>query len=122
MRRIAKGKQLTVRRFGWSDASRDDAQANADAKFTFVVFAVMAALAIVIGSLTHSVAAGLALGVVAIVLSSTASGALHRFIQSLSSGPDKMALKRIAAFPASHPAWSLCLFHTPAGMRVAATQ
>jgi hypothetical protein len=27
-----KGKQVTVRRFGWSDASLDDAQANADAR------------------------------------------------------------------------------------------
>ena len=28
----AKGRQVTVRRFGWSDVSQDEAQANADAR------------------------------------------------------------------------------------------
>ena len=31
LRHLEQGKQLTVRRFGGSDASQDDAQANPDA-------------------------------------------------------------------------------------------
>ncbi len=189
-----QGRQITVRRFGWSDVSQADAQSSADARveealqrllageklprrepkvpyngaegvpireeivsrhgetiitrnsygarclntpnvlfadvdfrvdpscrLTLVVVLLLLSCAVVVGWLAASKVIGSVLAVVALVLSGSIAKILHRALQRASGGAEGAARHRISRFVQQRPEWNLCVYRTPAGLRVLAT-
>jgi len=188
-------RQITVRRFGWSDASERDAQIMADAraeealreavagrtvdrrerkvayggaqglpireqvvgragdvvitrnaygarclntpdalfadvdfemsgslKLKFgIFFAFAVAAAVLVWGLDYSRSVGIALVGVALFASAPLGDLVQKWRVALSGGPERQARGRLAAFLAAHPAWSVRVYRTPAGLRLLAT-
>lgn len=190
----SRGKQITVRRFGWSDLSQEEAQAHADARVREAFDRVLSGeklprieykrsyngavgipireeiiardgesiitrnsygalclntpnalfvdidlhdpgptpelkrkvrlpllvLALVAGVLSKSWAVAIIALIVALVLSALISRRIHAARMRKDGGPEARANRRIEAFVANHPDWTLRQYRTPAGFRMLA--
>jgi hypothetical protein len=85
------------------------------------VFCSLNFLALAIGWITSSLAPGIALGLVSLFLAGVISNVAFRAIQAARGGPEGITRTRITRFLSNHPNWSLRLYRTPAGMRIAGT-
>lgn len=194
MQHRSRGKQITVRRFGWSDLSQEEAQAHADARVREAFDRVLSgeklprieykrsyngavgipireeiiardgesiitrnsygalclntpnalfvdidlhdpgptpelkrkvrlpllALALIAGVLSKSWVVAIIALIVALVLSAWISRRIHAARLRKDGGPEARANRRIEAFVADHPNWTLRQYRTPAGFRMLA--
>jgi hypothetical protein len=187
-------RQLTIRRFGWSDTSQEDAQAMADARANeaiqlalsgskvlksepkiayngaqgvpireeviqrhgetvitrnsygakclntpnvlfadidlifkmppglgFGILILLEFFSIMVGWQMHSKGVGIVLGILSLIFAFPLASGIHRIVQFVRGGGERVALERIADFFIQPPSWSARLYRTPSGFRMMVT-
>lgn len=98
-----------------------DFEKKASFRLTLAMLAALLLGAAIAGWVMASKAIFGVLLLTALFSASPLAGSLHRLSLRLRGGAQQLARQRVMNFLASHPAWNLRLYRTPAGLRVMAT-
>ncbi len=90
-------------------------------KPALIAFAVLALASATIGLTQRSWSATFVLLFVSLIVSAPLASLFARMLVAASGGAQRTAYKRLVDFIATHPAWNIRLYRTPAGYRVLAT-